>query len=880
MVKRLLFSVCSFGFFAGILTILLYVPLASSASSLPPGFTDTLVTDVAAPTALAFTADGRLLIASQTGILYVYQSNTLLNTPALNLTNKICSNIERGLLGTAVDPDFTINHYIYLYYTFNQSGACERNTAKSPVNRVSRFTLPDTNIIDPASELVLIDNIPSPNGNHNAGDLQFGNDGYLYIGVGDGGCDYADGTHCAASNDASRDQFILLGKVLRIKADGTIPPTNPFLGAGSARCSTTGRTEPGKKCQETFAWGLRNPFRLAFDPNVADTRFFINDVGQNTWEEIDLGQAGADYGWNVREGPCARGSTTDCGPPPAGMTNPLAAYDHSGGCASITGGAFVPNGVWPASYNGAYVFSDYVCGKILTLMPTTNGNYTIREFASGLGPNSAVTIIFGPDAGSQSLYYTTYANGGQIRRISYTGSNNQPPRAAAIADPTSSSVPLTVRFDASGSSDPDGDALTYEWNFGDGSAQATGVIQRHTFVTPGTYTVTLVVRDSSGATDSVTLRVDAGNTPPTAVITSPTDALRFAVGQPILLQGRATDAQDGNLPDANLTWEVLLHHNTHTHPYLPPTSGNNITIQAPAPEDLDATATGYLEIRLTATDSQGATSVTTQNARPNLVNVTFGSQPPGITLALNGNTITTPRTVVSWESYALNVTAPAQVNLADQVWTFQAWSDANNQPTRPIITPATASTFVAVYQTDNLLSNPDFEEDANSDNQPDGWSSSNRFTRSTAIAPHRGAFVGAFNPTNNAPVTISQVENGIVGGTPYSFVGWVNIPSISDGAPVFTLDLQIRWRGAKNKLISTDTIKTYTAPTNGWDRAAARLVPPPGAISARVRMVVRTKNAPIYVDDFVFQAGVSALLPQDLLPIQRQEGSGVDSDDE
>src|SRR6185503_15043327 len=155
--------------------------------------------------------------------------------------------------------------------------------------------------------------------------------------------------------------------------DGGVPADNPFQGADSVRCSVTGGTTAGMKCRETFAWGLRNPFRIAFDPNDLGSRFFINDVGQNVWEEIDAGTAGADYGWNLREGFCANGSTTNCGPPAAGLTNPLFAYNHADGCASITGGAFVPRGAWPAEYDGVYLFSDFVCGTIFRLVPAAGG---------------------------------------------------------------------------------------------------------------------------------------------------------------------------------------------------------------------------------------------------------------------------------------------------------------------------------------------------------------------------------------------------------------------------------------------------------------------------------------------------------------------------
>jgi glucose/arabinose dehydrogenase len=391
-------------------------------AAVPAGFQDTLVATILKPTALAFTPDGRLLITTQPGQLRVRQNNTLLASPALDLASKLCANSERGLLGVAVDPAFASNRYIYLFYTYNKFGVCPQDTPQSPVNRVARFTLPANNIIDPRSERVLIDNIPSPHGNHNAGDLHFGKDGLLYISIGDGGCDYASPSNCQALNDAARDQHILLGKILRITKTGGIPTNNPFQGADSARCNLTGRTDPGKKCQETFAWGLRNPFRIAFDPNATGTRFFINDVGQDVWEEINTGKAGADYGWNIREGRCVLGSTTQCGAPPAGMTNPTYAYNHDQtGCQSITGGAFVPNGVWPATYTGAYLYGDFVCGKIVKLTRASNGSYVASDFASGLGSRSAVAMRFGPSDQTQALYYTTYANNGQVRQIVYTG---------------------------------------------------------------------------------------------------------------------------------------------------------------------------------------------------------------------------------------------------------------------------------------------------------------------------------------------------------------------------------------------------------------------------------------------------------------------------
>jgi len=652
-------------------------------ATVPPGFTDELVTAVASPTALAFTPDGRLLITTQPGRLRVYQNGALVAMPALDLTsptNVICSNSERGLLGVAVDPSFATpnNNFIYVYYTFNRAGTC--------VNRVSRYLLSTSNVA--SGETVLIDNIPSTAGNHNGGDVQFGNDGYLYVSVGDGGCDYAGGG-CAGSNDAARDQHSLVGKILRITRAGTIPSDNPFTGSGTADCRFTGGTTAGSKCRETFAWGLRNPFRMAFDSNDAGTRFFINDVGQNTWEEIDLGQAGADYGWNVREGHCATGSTTDCGPPPAGMTNPVHDYGRDVG-GSITGGAFVPFGLWPSEYDGDYLFSDYVAGKIFRIAASGAGPRS--DFATGLGGSSAVHLGFGPRAGSQALYFTTYAGGGQVRRIYVTAANGVPV-ADVTASPTSGPAPLTVNFNGSGSSDPDGDPLTFLWAFGDGqTATTSGPTTSHQYAA-GNYTASLTVRDSRKATSAPdTVAIASGNTPPSPVISSPAAGATFAVGQTIALTGSASDTQDGTINPATFQWTVLRHHLTHTHPWFSGT-GNNLTFTAPAPEDLAATTNSYLEIYLTATDSGGLSATANRNIQPRTVAITLATVPSGLNLTVNGTTVTGPTTITSWQGWQLNLTAPAR----QPPFSFVSWSDGG-AATHSVTTPSAPATYTATYK--------------------------------------------------------------------------------------------------------------------------------------------------------------------------------------
>jgi glucose/arabinose dehydrogenase len=395
-----------------VLLILLALPLA--AATVPTGFTDVSLFNLGSPTALAFTPDGRLLVTTQGGQLRVYKDGALLTTPALSFSaSTLCSNSERGLLGVAVDPDFASNRFVYLYYTHVVGGGC--------TNRVSRFTFGTGDTADPASELVLVDNMPSPAGNHNGGDVHFGPDGYLYISIGDGGCDWAGNSGCGGDNDAARDQHVLTGKILRITKTGGIPATNPFQGAGTARCNVTGQTTAGNKCQETFSWGLRNPFRFAMNPNAPDTYFFINDVGQGAWEEIDFGTSGADFGWNCREG---AHDTGKCSPTPSGMVEPFFEYQHGGfvpgtsdsDCGSITGGAFVPDGLWPG-YDGSFLFGDFNCGKIFKITQGAGGVWSAVRFASGAGGVTA--MIFGPHGPSQAFYYLTYAGGGQVHRVSY-----------------------------------------------------------------------------------------------------------------------------------------------------------------------------------------------------------------------------------------------------------------------------------------------------------------------------------------------------------------------------------------------------------------------------------------------------------------------------
>src|SRR3954447_15930089 len=180
-------------------------------------------------------------------------------------------------------------------------------------------------------------------------------------------------------------------------------------------------------------------------------------------------------------------------------TPPLHDYGHGTGCGSVTAAAFVPESGWP--WPGQYLFGDYVCGTIFRIEPQPSGSVRAVPFVTGLGHNSVVDFAFGPGpTAAPALYYTTFAGGGQLRRITYNGGTDRQPTASLTAAPLTGEPPLDVAFDASRSSDPDGDRLAYEWSFGDGATATTQTPRAtHTYTERGAYTADVAVRDPSGA---------------------------------------------------------------------------------------------------------------------------------------------------------------------------------------------------------------------------------------------------------------------------------------------------------------------------------------------------------------------------------------------
>jgi PKD repeat protein len=246
--------------------------------------------------------------------------------------------------------------------------------------------------------------------------------------------------------------------------------------------------------------------------------------------------------------------------------------------------------------------------------------------------------------------------------------------------------------------------LTYLWDFGNGTSQSTSTATvTYTYPANGRYTATLQVRDSLGAlSDPVTLTIDTLNNAPVPVITLPTNGATFAVGDTITLSGSATDAQDGPLANANLSWSVLLHHRAgqvgaHTHPLFGPQTGNNLTFVAPAPEDLDAASNSYLEIRLTATDSAGAAVTISRDLLPAKVALTVRTSPNGLKITANGTQYSDGDVITSWRNYSLTLAGLPQ-RASDGRWlALSTWEDNSTNTNRSILTPTSPQTYTATF---------------------------------------------------------------------------------------------------------------------------------------------------------------------------------------
>ena len=347
---------------------------------------ETTLSGLTNPVAITHAGDGsgRLFITEQGGRILIYDGSKLLPTPFLDISALLSTGGERGLLSVAFHPNYASNGHFYVNYT---------NTDGDTI--IARYSVSnDPNLADPASASTVM-TIAQPYSNHNGGQLEFGPEGYLYIGMGDGG-DAGDPNNYAQNPDS------LLGKMLRIDVDGDVPygvpPDNPFISDEQVR-------------DEIWALGLRNLWRFSFDRFSGD--LFIGDVGQNNWEEIDYQPAtsagGENYGWRLMEGNHCYNPSANCND--GSLTLPVLEYSHDLGCAVTAG--YLYRGRNNPLLSGMYIYGDYCSGRIWGAKRGGDGNWSVEE----LSDTNLNISAFGEDENGELYVAHRAAAGGTIYRI-------------------------------------------------------------------------------------------------------------------------------------------------------------------------------------------------------------------------------------------------------------------------------------------------------------------------------------------------------------------------------------------------------------------------------------------------------------------------------
>ncbi|WP_405524660.1 PQQ-dependent sugar dehydrogenase [Streptomyces canus] len=627
--------------------------------------------EVGEPMSLAVLPDRSVLHTSRDGELRITDAA---GTTRLAGKLDVYSHDEEGLQGVGVDPQFTTNRFIYLYYApplnTPAGDAPETGTAADfapfdGVNRLSRFVLKTDGTLDTASETKIID-IPATRGIccHVGGDIDFDADGNLYLSTGDDSNPFQSDGFTPIDERANRNPAFdaqrtagntndLRGKILRIKvnADGSyaVPDGNLFAPG-------TDKTRP-----EIYAMGFRNPFRFSVDKQTGIV--YVGDYGPDAGAaDPARGPAGqvefarvtgpGNFGWPYCTGDNdayvdydfatgTSGAAFDCAAPKnnsphnTGLTDlpPAQAawipYDN-GSVPEFGTGSESPMGgpvyhydpaldspvKFPEAYDGDFFAGEF--GRRWIKRITSDDNGTVQSINDIPWTGTQVMdMAFGPDGALYVLDYGVSWFGGDENSALYrieNATDGHSPVAQAAADRTSGQAPLRVRFSSEGTSDQDGDALTYSWNFGDG-ATSTAANPTHTYKKNGTYTATLTAKDASGRTSSVGVQIVVGNTAPKVTLELPQDGQLFSFGDAIPFKVRVSDPEDGRSIDCTkVKVTFVLGHDSHGHPV---TSANGCTgtIQTSADggHDEDANIFGVMDAEYTDNGGGGQAPLTTHD---------------------------------------------------------------------------------------------------------------------------------------------------------------------------------------------------------------------------------------------------------------------------
>lgn len=691
---------------------------AQKVEAAPPAnfqTTQIIATGLYGPSAFEFAPDGRIFILQRTGEVKVYKNGALLVDNFVTLPS-IASG-DRGLIGIAFDPDFVNNKYVYFYYTGTDT-----------FNHLVRFNA----ATDTATGQTQLYQTSSPSEQlHVGGTVRFGPDGKLYFAIGDNG-------YGPNAQNLSNPH----GKIMRINKDGTIPTDNPFYGQVG-------------KLPEIWAYGLRNPWRFVFDS--ASGKMYDGDVGADAFEEMNEIVKGGNYGWPNCEGKCIIQN-------PA-YIEPLFQYPHNINgvyqSSAITQGPVYHGNMFPLEYQNSVFYGDYSRGIIRRLTTDINGSINgDTDFDMQAG-----SVVDMKIAGDGSMYYITYYPG-KLYRISYSTSNYVPV-ANASADTLKGTNPFTVNFSSNGSYDPDGTAITYSWNFGDGTT-STSANPTKTFTHDGSYTVELTVSDGVNTALSTPIIIQVG-CPPIVTIGVPKDGTKYNAGDLVTVNASAIDCVGFDINDASLSTTVKFHHTTHIHPFLDNLVGRSNSFTVPLTGEQSADT--WFEIDVTAKDTNGLSTTAVANIYPNKANLTFVSNPVGLSILMDGQPTITTQTIPAVVGYQreIDVAAAPQV-INGKSYVFDHWSDGGAQ--RHIIsTPTTDTTYTAFFKEvagngDQALSYTIYDELLAGDWLDYSWDSTNNFASTTSYSGSKAlawtatkGWAGLLLYRNGLPLDMSHYQS-------------------------------------------------------------------------------------------------------------------------
>jgi glucose/arabinose dehydrogenase len=669
-------------------------PAAAVVVTVPDLENRILATGLNEPTAIAWIPDGRLLIAEKEGLVkLVTHRSAPFGREILDISERVSTRDDSGLLGIEVDRDFARNGFIYLSYTYDDDPSAP---GAPKTARLSRFKLAaGGKIVGGArGEKVLlgkvsrgpcpppandVDCMPTDHGAHSIGAVRAARDGTLWVGMGDGSGDVA------ASRPALRayDERSYAGKLLHIDRRGRGVRGHPFCPA---------ERDLRQVCTKVFAMGFRNPFRFSLAPDGAP---IVGDVGWGLREEIDVVKPGLNYGW-----PCYEGELRTPGfdafqacqqiyaleGSPDAPERPAYQYDRPpNGAAVIAGPLFPESGVAPP-FSNAFFFGDYGTGGLSRL---TGGIGFTRSVIEIIATHwRGVDLRPGPGG---VLSYVDIAEG-FVGAIAHAPANKTP-TASVQATPAYGALPLRVKLSAA-AEDLDGDALSYRWRLGDGE-RASGPTVRHTYRERGTYVVRLVVRDGDGGRTVAAARIFAGNTPPRgARIVSPTDGHRYVAGSPVRLRAVGRDPEDGRLRGRALRWRLTLRHDDHNH-YVGEAYGRKFTFRPLRDHD----ANSYYTVSVAATDSDGLLQSEPQHEialRPKTTRLSLISEPAGAPMVYGSAELLAPVERRAAVGHRTTVTAAATFESDGVTFRFSSWSDGASRRRRIVIGPR-PSRFTALY---------------------------------------------------------------------------------------------------------------------------------------------------------------------------------------